>query len=54
MQTSTLRPGLLVSLKTSVTGNVVYRRKDIEPDHRTKDGVQRARWGNRAHDHRRR
>ena len=28
--TSTLRPGFLVSLKTTVRGNVHYVRKDIE------------------------
>lgn len=28
-QAATLRPGLLVSLKTSVTGNVQYNRKDL-------------------------
>ena len=44
MQTSTLRPGLLVSLKTSVTGNVAYRRQDIETEHLTADGAKRARW----------
>jgi hypothetical protein len=32
MQTSTLRPGLLVSLKTSVRGNVAYQRRDILTD----------------------
>lgn len=30
MELSTLRPGVLVSLKTSVTGNVAYRRRDLE------------------------
>src|SRR5579859_5622242 len=44
MQTSTLRPGLLVSLKTSVSGNVAYRRQNIESDHITEDGAKRARW----------
>ena len=29
MQAATLRPGLLVSLKTSVHGNVSYQRRDI-------------------------
>ncbi len=44
MQTSTIRPGLLVSLKTSVTGNVAYRKQDIEQDHVTADGARRAKW----------
>lgn len=44
MQVSTLRPGLLVSLKTSVTGNVQYRTRDIEPDHLEGSGVRRAVW----------
>lgn len=45
LRTSTLRPGLLVSLKTSVTGNVSYARKDIEVDHIDEaDGQRKARW----------
>lgn len=44
METTTLRPGLLVSLKTSVRGNVAYRRFDIEQEHRTDDGSALARW----------
>jgi hypothetical protein len=44
MQTSTLRPGLLVSLKTTITGNVKYDRQDIEPEHMTTDGAQVAKW----------
>ena len=39
---STLRPGLLVSLKTSVSGNATYRRRDLEIS--TKDGAAFARW----------
>jgi hypothetical protein len=39
---STLRPGLLVSLKTSVRGNVSYNRVDLEND---SDGkTETARW----------
>jgi len=39
---STLRPGLLVSLKTSVRGNVSYNRRDLEND---SDGkVATAKW----------
>lgn len=44
MQVSTLRPGLLVSLKTSVSGNVAYKRLDIEAAHRTDDGIEVAKW----------
>lgn len=41
---STLRPGLLVSLKTSCTGNVSYTRADIEAGHMTEEGKKRAKW----------
>lgn len=44
LQTSTLRPGLLVSLKTSVRGNVSYSKQTIESEHVTEDGAQRAVW----------
>lgn len=44
MQTSTLRPGLLVSLKTSVAGNVQYHKVTVEADHVTETGERRARW----------
>jgi hypothetical protein len=44
MQVSTLRPGLLVSLKTSLSGNVSYTTRDIEPDHIESTGERRARW----------
>lgn len=44
MNISTIRPGLLVSLKTSLHGNVFYRSVDIEPDHQDADGARRARW----------
>ena len=44
LQTSTLRPGLLVSLKTSITGNVSYDRRDIESNHRTEEGKSKAKW----------
>lgn len=44
INTSTLRPGLLVSVKTSVTGNVQYNKQDIEPDHYTGTGERKARW----------
>lgn len=42
---STMRPGLLVSLNTSVGGaNVQYSRRDVEPDHFTGDGTRKAIW----------
>jgi hypothetical protein len=44
MQTTTLRPGLLVSLKTSVTGNVLYARRDVEQEHTLDDGAKSATW----------
>jgi len=43
-RSSTLRPGLLVSLKTSVSGNVQYTRRDIESDHLTETGAKQAKW----------
>lgn len=44
LQTSTLRPGLLVSLRTQVRGNVSYLKRVIEPEHQTEFGTQQARW----------
>lgn len=44
MKKSTLRPGLLVSLKTAIHGNVNYRVNEIEEDHLDADGVRRATW----------
>ena len=44
MQTSTLRPGILVSLKSSVRGNVKYDKRDIERDHTNKKGQRVAKW----------
>ncbi len=44
MEISTLRPGLLVSLKTSVWGNVSYQKRTIEAEHKTKDGAKKAKW----------
>lgn len=44
MQVSTLRPGLLVGLKTQVSGNVSYYKRDIEADHATSQGTRRAVW----------
>jgi len=44
IQTSTLRPGLLVSLNTSVRGNVSYAKEVIEGDHLTESGEKKAKW----------
>lgn len=41
---STIRPGLLVSLKTSLKGNVHYDRYDLERDTVTDRGELKARW----------
>lgn len=43
-QSSTLRPGLLVSLKTSIAGNVRYTKIELEADHKTESGERKARW----------
>jgi hypothetical protein len=40
----TLRPGLLVSLKTGINGNIQYRKEDLERAHLTATGEERARW----------
>lgn len=44
LNTSTLRPGLLVSLSTSIRGNVRYDKRVITPETKTEDGVQKATW----------
>lgn len=44
MKTSTIKPGLLVSLKTTIRGGVNYKRITIEADHATDEGSRRARW----------
>lgn len=44
MNVSTLRPGLLVGLKTSITGNTQYAKTTIEADHVLKSGAKRAVW----------
>lgn len=41
---TTLVPGLLVSLKTSITGNVRYFKKDIEDAKLIDDGTTQAVW----------
>lgn len=43
LSTSTIRPGLLVGLKTSVTGNVSYA-KQVLADERDENGALVARW----------
>jgi hypothetical protein len=40
----TLRPGLLVSMQTSIKGNTHYQTQEIEYQHETGDGGLRARW----------
>ncbi len=44
MNYQTLRPGLLITLKTGISGNTEYRRNIIEEDHDTDEGTRRARW----------
>ena len=43
MNISTLKPGLLVSLHTDISGNVQYQRYDTEPEHYV-DGTKRSAW----------
>jgi hypothetical protein len=47
LKASTLRPGLLVSMKTSIQGNVAYAKRDIEEDHVTEEGSREAEWATR-------
>lgn len=44
MQTTTLRPGLLVSVKTALRGNVSYQKLTLEAEHSTADGAEVASW----------
>ena len=44
MKTSTIKPGVLVSLKTTLSGGVNYKRVDLDPDHATDTGGRFARW----------
>src|SRR5574341_894396 len=44
MFTSTLKPGLLVSMKTSIKGGVDYLRAEIERDRTTEAGERVAKW----------
>lgn len=43
-QVSTLRPGILVSLKTTIKGNVQYVKETTEPEHAIKGGGTKATW----------
>ena len=42
--TTTLRPGLLVGLQTSIRGNVSYVKRDIETGHIIANGEHVAKW----------
>lgn len=44
MQVATLRPGLLVALSTSITGNTSYNKRVIEADHVTGSGSKLMVW----------
>ena len=44
MKTQVLKPGLLVSLKTSIRGGVNYQRTEIDPEHTDADGARIATW----------
>lgn len=44
VRTTTLRPGLLVGLKTSLVGNVAYSKRDVETSHVTSTGTEVTRW----------
>lgn len=44
LNTSIIRPGLLVSLKTTVSGGVSYQKIDLEPEHAVDERTTEARW----------
>lgn len=44
MKASIIKPGLLVSLKTTLRGGVNYRRTEIETEHTTSSGALLAKW----------
>lgn len=44
LKTTTLRPGLLVGLKTSIYGGVRYAVQTIESEHVTEEGAEKASW----------
>lgn len=39
-----LKPGILVSIKTSQSGNRSYQKQELERAHLTEGGVERSRW----------
>lgn len=41
---TTLRPGLLVGLSTSIKGNVKYNKETLVDDHITEEGTRKAEW----------
>jgi len=41
---TTIRPGLLVGLSTSIKGNVKYNKTELESERVTEDGVMLSRW----------
>ena len=45
---TTIRPGLLVSLKTTISGNVRYEKRTIEPEN-VRDGKGHAIWETEKH-----
>jgi hypothetical protein len=47
LKVSVLKPGYLVSLKTSLKGGVSYQRKDLIADHTERDGTRIAQWETR-------
>ena len=44
LNTTTLRPGLLVSLKTGIVGNVKYDKTEIDSENIDTNGVLKAKW----------
>lgn len=44
IQTTTIRPGRMVVVRTGVVGNVKYSKTVIEPETDTGDGGQKAKW----------
>lgn len=44
MEKSTIKPGLLVSLKSTLEGNVSYVKTELEKEHLNDDGTAQAQW----------
>ena len=44
IKSSTLKPGLLVSLRTQLRGNVKYATKIIDAEHIVSSGAKKAKW----------